>query len=314
MKFRKILNHLIFWALFLLLWSLHDLNYHSSVIENIANNAVTFIPYAILVYLNLYVLVPKLLLKRLITSYVLLLVLGVIAITFCSSYYLSYFFKHVNSSLSTADFFLSVTGKIAIATEIILALGLSMTLFLIEEWYKNEGSIQEIEQKQIESELNLLTNHVSPDVLYNSLNNIFKVLGKNIDSGEKILLQFSAMLSQQLLEKQKETKDHIFIKCDGMIVKVMIDEILFINTAKDYVQIHISNDKYLALVSLKHLEEELPKEKFVRIHRYYLVGLNHIKKIEGNLIYVGDHKIKISRTFRNDVYKSVVGNKLVERL
>ncbi|TPN88823.1 LytTR family transcriptional regulator DNA-binding domain-containing protein [Aquimarina algicola] len=314
MKFRKILNHLVFWVLFLLLWSVHDLNYHSSVVENIKNNIFTFIPYALLVYINLYVLVPKFLLKKQIISYILLLVLGIIAITFCCSYYLSYVFTYISLSISTSEFFLSISGKIAIVTEIILALCLSMTLFLIDEWYKKEGSIKEIEQKQIETELNLLTNQVSPEVLYNSLNTIFNALGRNVNNGKKILLQFSEMLSQQLHEEQKETKDHIFIKCDGMIVKIKIDEVLFITTAKDYVQIHTNSDKYLTLVSLKHLEEELPKEKFVRIHRYYLVGLNHVKKIEGNLIYVGDHKIKISRTFRNEVYKSVVGNRLVERM
>ncbi|MEM7187372.1 MAG: hypothetical protein AAF466_12000, partial [Bacteroidota bacterium] len=198
MKIRKILNHLIFWGLFLVLWSLHDLNYHSNLLENVENNVVTFIPYAILVYLNLYVLVPKLLLKKQIAAFVLTLGLGIVAITFCSSYYLAYFYEHVNLSISTSEFFSSTAGKIAIATEIILVLCLSMTLFLIDEWYKKEVSIKEIEQKQIQSELNLLTNQVSHEVFYNSITNIFNVLGKNLDSGKKILVEFSEMMSEQL--------------------------------------------------------------------------------------------------------------------
>ncbi len=314
MHLRKIMNHLIFWVLFLLLWSVHDLNYHGNVLENIENNAVTFILYALFVYLNLYILVPKFLLKKQITSYVLLLVLGIVAMTFISSYYISYYFEYVKLSTPTAKFFISTPGRIAISTEIILSLCLSMTLFLIDEWYKKDGSLKIIEQKQIETELNLLTNKVSPEVLFNSLHNIFNVLGKNLTSGKKILLQFSELLNQQLLEEQKSIKDHIFIKCDGMIVKIMINEILFINTAKDYIQIHTDTTKHLTLVSLKQIEKELPKEKFIRIHRYYLVGINHIKKMEGNLIYIGSHKIKISRNFRNEVYKSVIGNKLVERI
>ncbi len=115
-------------------------------------------------------------------------------------------------------------------------------------------------------------------------------------------------------ESNDTPKDHIFIKCKGMIVKVLIDDILFIETAKDYVFIHTTSDKHLTLVSLKHIEEELPKEKFIRVHRYYLVGLKHVKKLEGNLIYVGSHKIKISRSLRNQVYEAIIGNKLIERL
>ena len=314
MRLPKFINHLLFWMLFLLLWSAHDLNYHSSLLDNIKNNAIAFVPYAILVYLNLYVLVPKFLLKKSIAPYLLLLILGIIAITFCSSYYHAFYFREFNISPSTAEFFLSVPGRIAIMTEIILALCLSMTLFLIDEWYKKEGSIKEIEQKQIETELNLLSKQISPDLLFNSLNTIFSVLGKHSDSGKKTLFQFSKIIKQHLQEEGKAPKDHIFIKCDGIIVKIMVREILFINTAKDYVQIHTEKDNYLTLVSLKHLEGELPKEKFIRIHRYYLVGLEHIKKIEGNLIYVGDHKITISRTYRTQVYQAVVGDKLVERV
>ena len=314
MEFFKVIKHLIFWMLFLLLWSVHDLNYHGNVFENLANNAIAFIPYAILVYLNLYVLLPKFLLKKHIAPYILTLTLGIVAITFCASYYLSFYFGKIDLSPSTATFFLSTAGRIAIATEIILSLCLSMTLFLLDEWYKKEGSIKAIEQQQIATELHLLSKQIRPEVLLNSLNTIFRVLGKHSDNNKKTLQQFSDILKEQLQKEDKATKDFIFIKCDGIIVKIMVNDILFINTAKDYVQIHTVTDSFLTLVSLKQIEEELPKEKFVRVHRYYLVGLNHIKKIEGNLMYVGNHKITISRTLKNTVYTAVVGDKLVARI
>ena len=114
-------------------------------------------------------------------------------------------------------------------------------------------------------------------------------------------------------DKNDSQKDHIFIKSDGMIVKVQIDDIVFIETAKDYVHIHTTDQKYLTLVSLKHIENELPKEKFIRVHRYYLVALKHITKLEGNLLYVSGHRIKISRALRNEVYKTIIDGKLIER-
>ena len=205
MKFPRIINHLIFWILFILLWSVHDLNYHKYVLENIENNVFTFIPYAILVYFNLYVLVPKFLLKKRIALYISLLFLSIIAMTWFSSLYLSFYFKTVNVYIPTSEFFSGPQGKIAVATEIILSLCLSMTLFLIDEWFRKDRSIKDIEQKQLETELNLLKNQINPHFLFNSLNSIYIMLGKNLTVGKKMLLQFSEILSHQLYETSKKS-------------------------------------------------------------------------------------------------------------
>ncbi|NAS30712.1 response regulator [Flavobacteriaceae bacterium R38] len=164
----------------------------------------------------------------------------------------------------------------------------------------------------------------SPQVIFTTAHREFALDGFDLDAVDFLLKPFSysrflkavnkAVIVEDKTIEKNTSKNHIFIKCDGMIIKVIIDDIIFVETAKDYVFIHTVNDKYLTLVSLKHLEEELPKEKFIRVHRYYLVGLKHIKKLEGNLIYVGNHKIKISKTLRNQVYQTIIGNKLIERL
>ncbi|PKV51411.1 LytTR family two component transcriptional regulator [Aquimarina sp. MAR_2010_214] len=163
-----------------------------------------------------------------------------------------------------------------------------------------------------------------PQVIFTTAHREFALDGFELDVIDFLLKPFSysrflkavnkIVVVDDKKEKNNVAKNHIFIKCNGMITKVFVDDITFIETAKDYIQIHTIHDKYLTLVSLKHIEEELPKEKFIRVHRYYLVGLSHIKKLEGNLIYVGDHKIKISRTLRNEVYKTIIGNTFIGRL
>lgn len=205
MRFGKLIKHAIFWILFLLLWSVHDLNYHTNILENVGTNLFAFVPYAFLVYFNLYFLMPRFLLKKRIFNYVVVLIVSIIITTLFSSYYLYFYFKNINIYLPTSEFFASAPGKIAIITEVILSLCLSMTLFLIDEWYRKERSIREIEQKQLETELNLLKNQINPHFLFNSLNSIYIMLGKNLESGKKMLLQFSEILSHQLYEASKKS-------------------------------------------------------------------------------------------------------------
>ncbi|WP_025744034.1 LytTR family transcriptional regulator DNA-binding domain-containing protein [Aquimarina pacifica] len=290
--FSKVSKHIIFWIVYLLLWSVHDLNYNINILENLKTNAIPFLSYAILLYINLYFLIPIFLLKKRIASYILLLIVAIVVITLTTSYYLSLYFENID--ISTSDFFESIRGKIAVFTEVIISICLSMVLFLIDEWYKKDQLIKDLEQRQLASELDLTNNQINTHVLFNSLNSIYVMLDKkvNIENGQS----------------------HIFIKSDGMVIKVFIDDITYIETANDYIYINTTNkDRYLTLVSLKNIERVLPKEKFMRVHRYYLVGINHVNKLEGNLIHIGKTKIKISRTLRTQVYKSIIGTKLIER-
>lgn len=95
-------------------------------------------------------------------------------------------------------------GKIAIGTEAILALCLSMTLVLADEWFIKERSLKEVEQKQLETELNLLKNQINPHFLFNSLNSIYVMLSKDPKGGKEMLLQFSEILHHQLYETKKK--------------------------------------------------------------------------------------------------------------
>lgn len=196
-------KHIIFWALFLLLWSVHDINYHPNIWENIETNVFTFLPYVGLVYVNLYLFMPKLLLRKKIGGYVALLVACIVGTTLFSSYALQFYFEQIDIHLPTSRFFGTVAGKIAIGTEVILALCLSMTLFLTDEWFRKENSLREIGQKQLQTELNLLKNQINPHFLFNSLNSIYLMLDKNLEGGKKMLLQFSEILSHQLYETRK---------------------------------------------------------------------------------------------------------------
>ncbi|MEM1337896.1 MAG: LytTR family DNA-binding domain-containing protein [Bacteroidota bacterium] len=125
-----------------------------------------------------------------------------------------------------------------------------------------------------------------------------------IRSINKVLLTFG---------NQKDHQETIFIKCDGLIVKIVISKILYAEKAKDYVIIYTAEKKYMTLLSLKQLEKYLPTNQFCRVHRSYHVNLKKVEKIEGNLLHIGPHKIPCSRASKDLVTSLILGNRFIQR-
>ncbi len=114
--------------------------------------------------------------------------------------------------------------------------------------------------------------------------------------------------------KQEPTQsDQIFIKSDGQIIKIPIREIRYAESAKDYVFIHTETQRYMALLSLKQLEGNLPRSLFFRVHRSYLVAIAAINRLEGYHLFIGETRIPISRSLHDDIYQRVIGGRLLER-
>src|SRR5690606_35381937 len=87
--------------------------------------------------------------------------------------------------------------------------------------------------------------------------------------------------------------DYIFVKSGYDILKININDILFIEGLKDYVKIFVPPHPILTLMNLKAIVEKLPPNKFVRVHRSYIVALEKIKAIRKNKIIIDDKEIPI---------------------
>ena len=94
---------------------------------------------------------------------------------------------------------------------------------------------------------------------------------------------------------------HIFIKVDKKMVKIVIDEILFIEGMKEYIKVVTADKTYITHKSLTALSEELPEDKFTRIHKSYIIAVNKVKFIEGNRIQVNSYTLPIGRNYSKDV-------------
>lgn len=110
------------------------------------------------------------------------------------------------------------------------------------------------------------------------------------------------------LDMASFVSDYIFIKTEYKIIKINLEDILFIEALKDYTKIYTPNLPVLTLRSLKSFETRLPADKFIRVHRSYLVSLNKINSVEKNTVMIANQSIPISDGYRDRFYDLINRN------
>jgi DNA-binding LytR/AlgR family response regulator len=95
--------------------------------------------------------------------------------------------------------------------------------------------------------------------------------------------------------------EYISIHADYKIYRVFVDDIQYIEGLKEYVSFYTADKRIITLASLKNLEESLPKNRFIRVHKSYIVPVNKVRWVEGNMLDIGTKKIPIGRSYRDKV-------------
>jgi two-component system LytT family response regulator len=114
-----------------------------------------------------------------------------------------------------------------------------------------------------------------------------------------------------LASMQESPVDYRFFKADGQLVKVMLRDIIYIESMSEYVRIHLENQRpVVTLMSMKNLETTLPADLFMRVHRSYIINLRKIVRIEKNKIFIiAEKSVPLSDQYKND-FKLFVENNL----
>lgn len=107
---------------------------------------------------------------------------------------------------------------------------------------------------------------------------------------------------KQTGEKQK---DYILVKSEFKVFRIFYKDILYIESMKEYVAYHTPDGRTLSLGSLKKLEQELPPELFIRIHKSYIANIDYIAALEGNMVHLGKKKLPIGTSYKEEVMKRV---------
>lgn len=93
-------------------------------------------------------------------------------------------------------------------------------------------------------------------------------------------------------------KQEIYIKEDGRLIRLAYAQVLFFESAGDYVKVHTIGKTYIILSTLKYIEEKLDHSRFLKVHRSYIVNLSKVVDIEDNILVIQEFVIPISRAYK----------------
>jgi len=106
-------------------------------------------------------------------------------------------------------------------------------------------------------------------------------------------------------DSNEQNPDFLFLKVDNKLVRVNFSDILYIEGMKDYLKVYLK-DKFLVVHhTMKRFETLIPRNRFVRVHKSYIVSLSAIKSIVGNYIELNDKQIPIGANYKDELIKIV---------
>lgn len=133
----------------------------------------------------------------------------------------------------------------------------------------------------------------------------------------------AAMKAKEFYEvRQKNMEENIttasspayfFIKADNKLVKILVEEILFVEALQNYVSIQTTTKKYISYLTFKSVEDYLPAGKFIKVHKSYIIAAEKLDSIEGNDIRIGSYHIPISRNLKEEVMQQLLRGKFLKR-
>jgi len=126
--------------------------------------------------------------------------------------------------------------------------------------------------------------------------------------------RFLKSINRLLGKEQKIVPDFFFVKADKKMIKINHENIIYVEGLKDYVIIRLHQSRVVTLQTMKSLEDKLPAEKFKRIHRSFIVNMNKIEAITGNVVEVREKgeikQLPIGKNYKDDLLDMINENKL----
>lgn len=162
----------------------------------------------------------------------------------------------------------------------------------------------------------------SPKVIFTTAYRKYAVEGFELDAVDYLLKPISFERFLKAVNKVLQTDIHapasafqarniipespnqcLYVRADRKMVKVPLDDILYIEGMSDYIKIITTKKTIITKRPLSTLEESLPKESFIRIHRSFIVAVNKIDSYNSDIIEIGKNELPIGRLFKHEVNK-----------
>jgi DNA-binding LytR/AlgR family response regulator len=101
--------------------------------------------------------------------------------------------------------------------------------------------------------------------------------------------------------------DYLFVKGDSKnkYLKLRYADILYVEGLKNYVSLVVPGQRIITYLTLRELEAQLPRPPFVRVHKSFIISLDHLRMVEGNTLLVGTERITVGETYREDFFRLI---------
>ena len=164
-----------------------------------------------------------------------------------------------------------------------------------------------------------------PMVIFTTAYDSFAVLGYELDAVDYLLkpISFERFLKatnkvfeklhsdtavpvdKNIIPADSGKHDYFFIKTDFKMQKINFADVLYIEGQGDYLRIVTEKERFMTLINFKRMEEILPTDDFIRVHKSYMVALSKIEFVERNRIKIKDQLIPISESYRAPFFKAI---------
>jgi DNA-binding LytR/AlgR family response regulator len=153
-------------------------------------------------------------------------------------------------------------------------------------------------------------------VIFTTAYSEYAVEGFNVNAVDYLLKPFTFERFLQAVTKANDyykfthrqesaLRQYLFIRADYSLVKIMLDDILYLEGLDDYLKIFLEGRKpVITRMTMKSALEKLPEKNFIRVHRSFIVPISRIEKVRNKLIYIGDKKIPIGNSYESAFFET----------
>ena len=107
--------------------------------------------------------------------------------------------------------------------------------------------------------------------------------------------------------------NYLFVKADNKLEKILFSEILFVEALENYIAIQMKDRRIMSHLTLSSFKEKLPPKEFIQPHKSFIVRIDAINSIEGNLLHIEKFQVPISKYQKDEVMERIVNHRLLKR-
>ncbi|MDN3581585.1 LytR/AlgR family response regulator transcription factor [Mucilaginibacter flavus] len=126
-------------------------------------------------------------------------------------------------------------------------------------------------------------------------------------------LELKLLRSKPVTAPAETSPEYFYVKCDGKIERVLYEDLIYVEAMANYVVLYTIPKKLVVYLTIKGIQEKLPADNFLQVHKSYIVNTKMINSIEGNMLNLGSAKITMGTSFYDEVMDKILKGRYFKR-